>query len=77
MPLSPMKKRLMILVAGNLLAACTPTQGPVFCHHWNAAETAQVKAALATPAHGGQLPADSPIHPVIRDYERVCGALNK
>lgn len=69
------KKRLAALATIGSLAACSPSQGPVFCHEWNAPEKAQIKVALDIPAKGGQLPADSPIHPVIRDYERVCGAL--
>ena len=64
-----MKKRLAALATIGSLAACTPNQGPVFCHEWSASEKAGVKAALTA------LPSDSPIHPVIRDYERVCADL--
>jgi hypothetical protein len=66
-----MKKRLAALATIGSLAACAPTQGPVFCHEWNASEKVQVKAALTA------LPSDSTIHPVIRDYERVCRTLAK
>jgi hypothetical protein len=61
-------KRLMILAIGSLLCACTP-QKPVYCHHWDEAEVKAVKAELAA------LPDGDPLHPVIRDYERVCGDL--
>lgn len=62
-------KRLLITAIGSLLAACTSVKEPVYCHEWRGADLASQKQAIE------DLPDNSPLHAVIRDYERVCISL--
>lgn len=71
---SPIKKRLLALAVGSSLSACTscpaPTALPLRCHHWSADEILAVQKA------DGALAADSALHPVVKDYERLCANLS-
>ncbi len=52
---SPMRKKLAALATIGSLAACAPTQGPVFCHEWSASEKTQLE-----PANLSALPTNNP-----------------
>lgn len=59
-----------ILWASLVMASCTQqpasSSAPVFCHQWSKEEKqAQFQADIA-------LSHDNALHPVIKDYERVC-----
>jgi hypothetical protein len=57
-------KKLTVLISGSVLVCCTSS--PVYCHHWQKNDEIEIKRALKN------LPDNSPLHPVIIDYERVC-----
>lgn len=61
-------KKFLSLIAGSLLVACTscPSPAPVHCHKWQENDAKAIKSAIASLAQ------DSPLHGIIRDYERVC-----
>lgn len=64
MLLRPMMKKL-IICASNLLLGCSASP-PLACHEWTPAEKAtHYKDDKA-------LPPTSSLHPLIRDYERLC-----
>jgi hypothetical protein len=67
------KKKLIALAVGSIsLAACSgqqPQKTVLYCHHWTAGEILQIKQA------DSDLDDDSPLHGVIKDYERVCANL--
>ncbi len=75
MPLSVIKRNSIIGIS-SLLAACSPLYpptdtGPVStkCHGWSIEEKHDIQNADEA------LPKDSPLHLVIRDYQRICIAL--
>lgn len=65
-----MPKKLLIFLSSLYLAGCASQScDRVICHQWTQDEKfAHYKADKA-------LSADSSLHPLIRDYERICVAL--
>jgi len=60
----PNRKKFLILTA--CLAGSSCADRGYACHEWTAQEIRQMKSADIA------LPDDSPLHGLIRDYERLC-----
>ena len=72
MPRLQIRKNWLLLISCSLLG-CAPesSPAPVYCHAWTKAE----KSALYE--EDTALPAESALHGLVRDYERVCGDLKE
>lgn len=64
----PSRKNWIIGISSLFLASCS--QIPVSCHEWNAQEKSEIKQELTV------LPDSSALHPLVRDYERICISLS-
>lgn len=64
-------KKKRIILSSLLLAGCATAPPIVKCHEFGASDKKEIRQAIAG------LEIDSPIHPIIKDYARVCIELNQ
>lgn len=65
------KMKKLIILSSLLLSACTTEAPVVACHEFGTTDKAAIRTEILA------LPDGSALHPVIRDYERVCTALKQ